>query len=104
MRDHGTRRHPRAQGPPAVIGDHVLVCPQAYLSGCGIEDAVSSATGDGVQQASDAPNTRPGRRYNPIVGKDREQALGIGAQSEIIPGQSINWEVQPRGCGFRPLP
>lgn len=35
----GTRRH------PARIGDHVLVGPHAYLSGCEVEDSVFLASG-----------------------------------------------------------
>lgn len=35
----GTRRH------PAALGDHVLVGPRAYLTGCTIEDNVFLATG-----------------------------------------------------------
>jgi carbonic anhydrase/acetyltransferase-like protein (isoleucine patch superfamily) len=35
----GSRRH------PVTIGDHVLVGPHAYLSGCTIEDSVFLATG-----------------------------------------------------------
>lgn len=38
----GTPRHPLA------LGDHVLVGPRAYLSGCTVEDAVFLATGSTV--------------------------------------------------------
>jgi carbonic anhydrase/acetyltransferase-like protein (isoleucine patch superfamily) len=38
----GTRRH------PATIGDHVLVGPGAYLSGCAIRDCAFLATGSRV--------------------------------------------------------
>jgi carbonic anhydrase/acetyltransferase-like protein (isoleucine patch superfamily) len=35
----GTKRH------PLTVGDHVLIGPRAYLSGCAIEDCVFLATG-----------------------------------------------------------
>jgi carbonic anhydrase/acetyltransferase-like protein (isoleucine patch superfamily) len=38
----GTKRH------PAIIGDHVLVGPGAYLSGCAIRDCAFLATGSRV--------------------------------------------------------
>jgi carbonic anhydrase/acetyltransferase-like protein (isoleucine patch superfamily) len=38
----GTRRH------PATIGDHVLIGPGAYLSGCAIRDCAFLATGSRV--------------------------------------------------------
>ena len=38
----GTRRH------PATVGDHVLVGPGAYLSGCAVRDCVFLATGSRV--------------------------------------------------------
>jgi carbonic anhydrase/acetyltransferase-like protein (isoleucine patch superfamily) len=38
----GTKRH------PATIGDHVLIGPGAYLSGCAIRDCVFLATGSRV--------------------------------------------------------
>ena len=38
----GTRKH------PVRIGDHVLVGPRAYLSGCAVEDDVFLATGASV--------------------------------------------------------
>jgi len=56
----GTARH------PVRIGDHVLIGPRAYLSGCTVEDSVFLATGTSVFNGARI-GTRAEVRINGVV-------------------------------------
>ncbi|MHB1524864.1 MAG: gamma carbonic anhydrase family protein [Candidatus Dormibacteria bacterium] len=72
----GTRAH------PAIIGDHVLVGPHAYLSGCQIEDEVFIATGAMVFNGA-----RMGRASSVALGG----AVHIGCQVAANDRVPIGW-------------
>jgi carbonic anhydrase/acetyltransferase-like protein (isoleucine patch superfamily) len=83
----GTRRH------PAHLGNHILVGPRAYLSGCSVEDSAFLATGATVFNGARI-GTRAEVRINGVVHlrtkvpPDAVVPIGwvaIGDPAEILP-------------------
>lgn len=94
----GTPRH------PTRIGDHVLVGPRAYLTGCTVEDNVFLATGATVFNAARI-GTRSEVRINGVVHlkthlpPDSLVPIGwiaVGDPAEILPPQNHEkiWAIQ----------
>jgi carbonic anhydrase/acetyltransferase-like protein (isoleucine patch superfamily) len=94
----GTRRH------PARIGDHVLVGPQAYLTGCTVEDSAFLATRATVFNAAHI-GTRAEVRINGVVHlrtvlpPDAVVPIGwvaVGDPAEILPPEAHEgiWAIQ----------
>lgn len=83
----GTKRH------PLTLGDHVLVGPRAYLTGCTVEDAVFLATGATVLNGARI-GTRAEVRVNGTVHLLSEVApdstvpigwVAVGRPARILP-------------------
>ena len=94
----GTARH------PTRIGDHVLVGPRAYLTGCTIEDSAFIATGASVFNAARV-GTRAEVRINGVVHlrtvlpPDATVPIGwvaVGDPAEILPPNEHEriWAIQ----------
>jgi carbonic anhydrase/acetyltransferase-like protein (isoleucine patch superfamily) len=94
----GTYRH------PAHIGDHVLVGPRAYLSGCTVEDSAFLATGSTVFNGARI-GTRAEVRINGVVHIRTVLApdavvpiswIAVGDPAEILPPEDHDriWAVQ----------
>jgi carbonic anhydrase/acetyltransferase-like protein (isoleucine patch superfamily) len=94
----GTPRH------PTRIGDHVLVGPRAYLTGCTVEDSVFLATGATIFNGARI-GTRAEVRINGVVHlkttlpPDALVPIGwiaIGTPAEILPPQDHEriWAIQ----------
>lgn len=94
----GTRRQ------PATIGDHVLVGPRAYLSGCEIGPEAFVATGASVFNGA-VVEPRAEVRINAIVHVNTRVVEGqtvpigwiaVGNPAELLPPESHDriWEVQ----------
>jgi carbonic anhydrase/acetyltransferase-like protein (isoleucine patch superfamily) len=94
----GTRRH------PVTLGDHVLVGPRAYLSGCTVEDSVFLAAGTTIFNGARI-GTRAEVRINGVVHiktvlpPDAVVPIGwvaVGDPAEILPpeGHERIWAIQ----------
>lgn len=94
----GTRRH------PLRVGDHVLIGPRAYLTGCTVEDSVFLATGSTVFNGA-VIGTRSEIRINGTVHLLTELPAGstvpigwvaVGRPAEILPPARHDriWELQ----------
>jgi carbonic anhydrase/acetyltransferase-like protein (isoleucine patch superfamily) len=96
----GTRRH------PVRVGDHVLIGPRAYLSGCAVEDRVFIATNTSIFNGAHL-GTRSEVRINGVVHVNSAVPAGatvpigwiaVGDPAEILPPQEHEriWAVQQR--------
>ncbi|HET8577449.1 MAG TPA: gamma carbonic anhydrase family protein [Methylomirabilota bacterium] len=96
----GTRRH------PARVGEHVLIGPRAYLSGCTVEDSVFIATNASIFNGARL-ETRSEVRINGVVHVNSVVAAGatvpigwvaVGDPAEILPPQEHEriWAIQKR--------
>jgi carbonic anhydrase/acetyltransferase-like protein (isoleucine patch superfamily) len=94
----GTKRH------PATVGDHVLIGPDAYLSGCAIGDCVFLATGSRVFNGATV-GARAEVRINATVHLLTSLAEGalvpigwvaVGEPARILPPEAHNeiWAIQ----------
>ncbi len=94
----GTRRH------PLRIGQHVLVGPRAYLTGCSVEDDVFLATGVTIFNGAHI-GTRAEVRINGLVhiksrlAQDAVVPIGwvaVGDPAQILPPEEHNriWAIQ----------
>jgi carbonic anhydrase/acetyltransferase-like protein (isoleucine patch superfamily) len=94
----GTARH------PTCLGDHVLVGPRAYLSGCTVDDSAFLATGAAVFNGASL-GTRAEVRINGVVHlktvlpADAVVPIGwvaVGDPAEILPPQDHDriWAIQ----------
>lgn len=94
----GTRRH------PARVGDHVLIGPRAYLSGCTVEDCVFIATNTSIFNGARL-GTRSEVRINGVVHVNSVVPAGatvpiawiaVGDPAEILPPQEHEriWAIQ----------
>jgi len=94
----GTGRH------PAEVGDHVLVGPRAYLTGCTVEDDVFLATGATVFNGA-VVKSRSEVRINGVVHlrtllpEDAVVPIGwiaVGNPAEILPPDKHReiWDIQ----------
>jgi carbonic anhydrase/acetyltransferase-like protein (isoleucine patch superfamily) len=94
----GTAQH------PARLGDHVLVGPRAYLSGCNVEDCAFLATGSTVFNGARI-GTRAEVRINGVVqlrtvlAPDAVVPIGwvaVGDPAEILPPDQHDriWSIQ----------
>jgi carbonic anhydrase/acetyltransferase-like protein (isoleucine patch superfamily) len=96
----GTRRH------PTFLGDHVLVGPRAYLTGCTVEESAFLATGATVFNGARI-GTRAEVRINGVVHlrtvlpPDAVVPIGwvaVGDPAEILPPNEHNriWGIQEK--------
>ena len=96
----GTRRH------PVRVGDHVLIGPRAYLSGCAVEDCVFIATNTSIFNGARL-ETRSEVRINGVVHVNSVVPAGatvpigwvaVGDPAEILPPQEHEriWAIQQR--------
>ena len=89
---------------PASVGDHVLIGPRAYLSGCAVEDSVFLATGttvfNGARIGSGAEVRINGVVHvHTVVAEDAVVPIGwvaVGNPAEILPPAEHDriWSVQ----------
>jgi carbonic anhydrase/acetyltransferase-like protein (isoleucine patch superfamily) len=96
----GTPRH------PLRIGDHVLVGPRAYLTGCTVEDSAFLATGATVFNGATIGKQAEVRingvvHINTVLPADATVPIGwiaVGNPAEILPPDAHNriWAVQER--------
>jgi carbonic anhydrase/acetyltransferase-like protein (isoleucine patch superfamily) len=94
----GTRHH------PVGVGDHVLVGPRAYLSGCTVEDEAFLATGSTVFNGATV-GPRAEVRVNGVVHVNSMLApealvpigwVAVGDPAEILPPEAHDriWSIQ----------
>jgi carbonic anhydrase/acetyltransferase-like protein (isoleucine patch superfamily) len=94
----GTRHH------PVAVGDHVLVGPRAYLSGCTVEDEAFLATGSTVFNGATV-GPRAEVRVNGVVHVNSMLApealvpigwVAVGDPAEILPPEAHDriWSIQ----------
>jgi carbonic anhydrase/acetyltransferase-like protein (isoleucine patch superfamily) len=94
----GTRRH------PVRVGDHVLIGPRAYLSGCTVEDRVFLATGATVFNGAVVERGAEVRVNGVVHLKTRVPAgatvpigwVAVGDPAEILPPSEHDriWAIQ----------
>ena len=94
----GTARH------PAQIGDHVLIGPRAYLTGCTVEDCVFVATGSSIFNGA-VIGARAEIRINGVVHVNSHLGpstivpigwIAVGNPAQIFPPEAHDkiWPIQ----------
>jgi carbonic anhydrase/acetyltransferase-like protein (isoleucine patch superfamily) len=96
----GSRRH------PLTIGDHVLIGPRAYLTGCSVESGVFLATGATVFNGATVEEGAEVRINGVVHIKTRIPAgttvpigwVAVGDPAEILPSKEHDriWAIQER--------